>query len=273
MRTYGQFCPVAQAAEILTERWTPLVIRELLAGSRRFNDIQRGVPLMSSALLAKRLRTLEHTGLIERRSLPSGVHEYALTQAGEELRTWVELMGVWGQRWARRRVTPGDADPALLMWDVRRNINIERLPEQRIVVRFSFRGAPKAKRSWWLVLERPEPDLCLTDPGFGVDLTVHADAVTMAEVWVGDLDLVGAIRCRQIFLEGPSHLRRAFPSWLRLSPLTKIPRPWKGSGSAVRLAVAGSRGGRSKEESAQEALEENGDETLTPATSEHFHSA
>jgi hypothetical protein len=138
------------------------------------------------------------------------------------------------------------------MWDVRRNINIERLPQRRIVVRFSFRGAPKGKRSWWLVLDRPEPDLCLTDPGFGVDLTVHADAVTMAEVWVGDLDLVGAIRCRRIFLEGPSHLRRAFPSWLRLSPLTKVSRPLKRSGPPARRTVAGSLVDRSNEETDHE---------------------
>ncbi len=224
MRTYGQFCPVAQAAELLTERWTPVVIRELLAGSRRFNDIQRGVPLMSSALLSKRLKTLERFGVIERRPRPGGGHEYHLTAAGEELGPWVELMGVWGQRWVRRRVTPEEADPALLMWDVRRSINIDRLPDRRIVVRFGFRDVPKGKSSWWLVLDGPEPDLCLSDPGFGVDLAVRTDAVTMAEVWVGDLDLAGAIRSRRIVLEGPSHLRRAFPDWLILSPLTRVER-------------------------------------------------
>ncbi len=225
MRTYGQFCPVAQAAELLTERWTPLVIRELLAGSHRFNDIQRGVPLMSSALLSERLKTLERFGVVERQARLGGPgHEYCLTAAGEELRPWVELMGVWGQRWVRREVTAEDADPALLMWDVRRNIDLERLPERRVVVYFSFRGVPKGKRSWWLILDRPEPDLCLSNPGFGVDLTVRTGAVTLAEVWVGDLDLAGAIRSRRIILEGPSHLRRAFPDWLRLSPLTEIKR-------------------------------------------------
>lgn len=222
MRGYGQFCPVAQAAEVIAERWTPLVIRELLLGSQRFNDIQRGVPLMSPALLTKRLKTLEMCGIIERRSRAGGGHEYHLTQAGEELRPWVELMGVWGQRWVRRPVTPEEADPALLMWDVRRSINVERLPDERVVVRFDFRGAPKGKRSWWLVLERPEPDLCLSDPGFGVALTVRTDAVTLASVWVGDLDLKGAIRSRLIILEGPSHLRRAFPGWLSLSPVTEV---------------------------------------------------
>jgi DNA-binding HxlR family transcriptional regulator len=239
MRGYGQVCPVAQAAELLTERWTPLVIRELLAGSRRFNDIQRGVPLMSSALLSERLKTLERFGVVERRPIVGGRgHEYGLTTAGEELRPWVELMGVWGQRWVRREVTPEEADPALLMWDMRRNINVDRLPDRRIVVRFSFRGAPKRKRSWWLILARPEPDLCLTDPGFGVDLTVRTDAVTMAEVWVGDLDLAGAIRSRRIVLEGSSHLMRAFPGWLRLSPLTEVARMSERSGTLPQPAVA-----------------------------------
>ena len=222
MPTYGQFCPVAMASEVLTERWTPLVIRELLSGSRRFNDIQRGVPLMSPALLTKRLKTLELCGIIERRPLAGGGHEYHLTQAGEELRPWVELMGVWGQRWVRRPVTPEEADPALLMWDMRRSINADRLPDKRVVVRFSFRDAPKSKRFWWLLLDGSETDLCLSDPGFGVDLVVRTDVVTMASVWVGDLDLAGAIRSRLIVLEGLSRLRQAFPSWLSLSPRTEI---------------------------------------------------
>jgi DNA-binding HxlR family transcriptional regulator len=197
VRGYGQFCPVAQAAEVITERWTPLVIRELLSGSRRFNDIHRGVPLMSSALLSERLKTLERCGVVERRLIRGArAHEYRLTQAGEELRPWVELMGVWGRRWAPREVTPQEADPALLMWDIRRNINVERLPNRRVVTYFHYQDAPKGKRSWWLVLDPPEPDLCLTDPGFDVDLTVRTDAVTMTEVWVGDLDLAGAIRSK-----------------------------------------------------------------------------
>jgi hypothetical protein len=181
---------------------------------------------MSSALLSERLKTLERCGVIERRPIQGGRgHEYHLTQAGEELRPWVELIGMWGQQWARREVTPEEADPALLMWDMRRNINVEPLPDRRVVVRFDYRDAPKGKRSWWLVLARPEPDLCLHDLGYGVDLRVHTDAVTMAQVWVGDLDLGGALRSRRIVLEGPSHLRRAFPDWLILSPLTKVERP------------------------------------------------
>lgn len=222
MKRYGQFCPVAQAAELLAERWTPLVIRELLSGSRRFNDIHRGVPLMSSALLSKRLKTLERFGVVERQPMPDGGHEYILTAAGEELRALTELMGVWGQRWVRRPVTTEDADPALLMWDLRRSINTWLLPARRVVVYFCFRDVTKGKRSWWLVLEGADPDLCLSDPGFGVDLTVSTDIITLAEVWVGDLALADAIRSRRIEIEGQSELRRAFPGWLKLSPLTKV---------------------------------------------------
>lgn len=216
---YGQFCPLAQAAEILTERWTPLVVRELVWGKRRFNEIHRGVPLMSSALLAKRLKTLEHTGVVERRRLPEGGHEYHLTEAGEDLQPLVETMAAWGQRWVRWRVAPEEIEPGLLMWEVKRNVVIERLPEERIVVYFTFRNAPRGQSSFWLVLIRPEPDLCLTDPGFGVDLTVRTDAATMARVWLGDFDLAGAFKSRRLVVEGPSHLRRAFPDWLKLNPL------------------------------------------------------
>ena len=225
MKSYGQFCPLAQAAEVLTERWTPLVIRELVWGKHRFNEIHRGVPLMSSALLAKRLKTLEQTGVIERRSVPGGGHEYHLSAAGEELEPLVELMAGWGQRWVRWRIEPEEIDPGLLMWEVKRNIEVDRLPEERVVVYFSFRDAPRGQSSFWLVLVRPEPDLCLTDPGFGVDLTVSTDAHTMARVWLGDFDLAGAFRSGRLVVEGPSHLRRAFPEWLKLNPLAGIEQP------------------------------------------------
>ena len=124
MASYGQFCPIAQAAEILTERWTPIVLRELLSGSRRFNEIQNGAPTMSSSLLSKRLRTLEATGVIEHRD-----GEYRLTRAGEELRPMIEQMAVWGERWVRREVSREDADAALLMWAIRRSIRTEETPD------------------------------------------------------------------------------------------------------------------------------------------------
>jgi DNA-binding HxlR family transcriptional regulator len=189
MKGYGQFCPVAVAAEVSAERWTPLILRELLAGAQRFNHIRHGVPLISRTLLAQRPRELEDAGVLQSRPLPSGRgREYGLTPAGEELRRVVDGLGAWGQRWATGRFDPRYLDVGLLMWNVRRGIDVERLPDRRIVLRFDFRALPahdKGMRTWWLILERPDVDLCLKDAGFEVDVVVSAEAATMARIWMG----------------------------------------------------------------------------------------
>src|SRR5437762_11850423 len=192
MPGYGQFCPIAQAAEVLTERWTPLVIRELaLTGSRRFNDIQRGVPLMSSSLLSKRLRQLERAGIVERRPRPDGKgSEYHLTPAGEELGPVFMQIGIWSERWLRRPIFEETPDTGLLMWWVRTTVRTEALPTGRTVIHFRFSGPSEKLRAFWLVF--PEADLCLSDPGFGVDITVHTDAKTLTAEWMGDIDLEAA---------------------------------------------------------------------------------
>jgi DNA-binding HxlR family transcriptional regulator len=217
MAGYGQFCPIAQAAEVLTERWTPLVLRELLYGSRRFSEIRRGVPLMSSSLLTKRLRTLESARVLERRD-----GEYRLTAAGEELRPLVEQMALWGERWVRRTVSREDTDAALLMWSIRRSVVAEEMPGGRTTVHFRFAATPRRKRCWWLVLDRPAVDLCLTDPGYGVDLTVSSDPVALTEVYLGDRRLADALRSRDVVVDGSQHLARAFPRWFGLSPLAGV---------------------------------------------------
>jgi DNA-binding HxlR family transcriptional regulator len=219
MKGYGQFCPIAQAAEVLTERWTPLVIRELaLTGSCRFNDIQRGVPLMSSSLLSKRLRELERAGLVERRPRPDGKgHEYHLTPAGRELGPVFAQIGIWSERWLRRPIFEETPDTGLLMWWVRTTVKTDALPTDRTVVHFHFRGAPEKLRNFWLVL--PEADLCLTDPGFGVDITVQTDPKTLTAVWMGDLGLAQALDGAGIELDGRKHLVRSFPKWFGLHPL------------------------------------------------------
>jgi len=219
MPGYGQFCPIAQAAEVLTERWTPLVIRELaLTGSRRFNDIQRGVPLMSSSLLSKRLRQLERAGIIERRQrLDARGSEYHLTPAGEELGPVIAQMGVWSERWLRRPVFEETPDTGLLMWWVRGTVNVGELPPGRTVIHFRFSGAPVKLRYFWLVF--PEADLCLSDPGFGVDLTVRSDATTLTAVFMGDVAIATALSQRTLELEGPRQLVRSFPDWFGLHPL------------------------------------------------------
>lgn len=225
MRSYGQYCPIAQAAEVLTERWTPLVLRELLAGSHRFTDLNRGVPRMSSALLSKRLETLEGAGVVRRRPKANGNgHTYHLTEAGRELRAWVELMGVWGERWVRRDITPEDAEPSLIMWDLRRHVDPGAFPDRRVVIYFFFRPAPDGHRSWWLVVDAPEVDLCLTDPGYPVDLTVRTDPVTAARLRVGDTTLPAVLRSGSLKLEGPPSLTRQFPDWFTPGPFAQIER-------------------------------------------------
>jgi DNA-binding HxlR family transcriptional regulator len=234
MKGYGQFCPVAKAAEIVAERWTPLVLRELLCGSRRFSDLHRGVPLMSPTLLAGRLEQLEDAGIVRSVARPRGRgREYHLTAAGEELRPLIDRFGEWGQRWARVQVDRGDLDAGLLMWDIHRRVNLESLPPERVVARFDFHGVPatmRGPRTWWLVLERREVDLCLKDPGFPVNVVVSADLRALTRVWMGDVRLAETVRAGLIRLEGPPSLVRAFPTWLALSSFAGVAR--------VRAAVA-----------------------------------
>jgi DNA-binding HxlR family transcriptional regulator len=236
MAGYGQFCPVAKAAEIFAERWTPLVLRELLAGSHRFSDLQRGVPLMSRTLLARRLRELEDTGVIQRLPKSSGRGaEYYLTAAGQELQQVIEGLGEWGQRWVRQEVeSPGDLDPSLLMWDIHRRLNVNRLPSGRVVIQFDFRGVPQSFRSqkmFWLILKRPEVDVCLKDPGFGVDLFVSADLSALTKAWLGDIRLTEAMRSGLVTVEGPRKLVEAFPGWLALSGFAGVERPRRAAAS------------------------------------------
>ncbi len=215
---YGQFCPISQAAEVLTERWTLLVLREMLSGSTRFNEIQQGVPLMSSSLLSKRLRELERAGLLTRhRAEGERGHTYRLTPAGEALGPLVLELGTWSRDWLQREVADEEADPALLMWDMRRNLRLDRLPQERLVTFFRFPDAAAGKRAWWLVAEPSGADVCLTDPGFGVDLQVDAKARAIAEVWIGKLELGAAMRSRRLRVRGPEHLVRSLPDWLGLS--------------------------------------------------------
>lgn len=216
MKTYGQFCPVAQALEILAERWTLLVVRELLCGSSRFSDLQRGVPLMSRTLLSQRLKTLQDAGLVERSETPSGP-KYRLTVGGEALRPIVESIGFWGKRYAHRNLPDEHLDPDLLMWDLQRRLDVERLPKDRVTVLFRLADPSKGEHRYWLNVDREEVDLCLTNPGFDVQLTVNSDVRTFTEIWRGDRPLEKAVREKRVVLDGPPRLKREFPGWLRLS--------------------------------------------------------
>lgn len=225
---FGQICPVAVACEVFAERWTPLILREMLAGSQHFNEIHRGVPLISRALLVSRLRRLEARGVIVREPVPGGRgHRYRLTEAGREFHSVIEGLGTWGQRWTAR-VERDNLDPGFLMWNVRRHIALDRLPPRRMVVRFKYGGVPvryRGPRRFWLLLERTQVDLCVEDPGFEVDLYVDADLTAMARWWLGDTTFEDALRSRKIQLTGSRQLARAFPSWFMLSRFAAVPRP------------------------------------------------
>jgi DNA-binding HxlR family transcriptional regulator len=221
VRGYGQFCPVARGAEIFAERWTPLILRELLQGSRRFSHLHRGLPRISRALLAQRLRELERVGVVHASKAPNGRgREYRLTPAGEELRPVIEALGTWGYRWAAKDLREDDFDPDLLMWFLRRRIQVDNLPEgRRVVISFRFRGLPK--HCYWLVLSRPEADLCLFDPEFGVDLEVTADLRTLVQVYLGHVPLVEAVRSGTVEVSGPVEDRRSLHRWVGISPFAE----------------------------------------------------
>jgi len=224
---YGQFCPVAVASEIFAGRWTPLLLRELLAGAEHFNEIHRGLPLISRALLARRLRELEIAGVItiEPREKGRG-SRYRPTPAGEAFRPVIAALAAWGQCWTNR-VDRRNLDPGLLVWNMRRRVALDRLPERRVVVRLRFRGvAPgyRGPRTFWLVLDRSGVDLCVADPGFEVDLYVESELAALASAWLGDVSLESRLRAKEVELTGPRELVRAFPSWWLLSPFAVLSR-------------------------------------------------
>ncbi|MEX0697755.1 MAG: helix-turn-helix domain-containing protein [Dongiaceae bacterium] len=218
---YGQYCPLAQASQVLCERWTLLVVRELIAGSTRFNELRRGVPLMSPTLLSRRLKQLETAGVIRRRRTNKDI-SYELTRAGEELRPVVELLGAWGHRWVRTRLGSEDLDAGLLMWDMRRSVNPARFPERRVVVQFNYVDAPRGARDWWLVSKSREIDLCLSDPGYELDLLIRSSLAAMTAVWTCQVPFRDAERRGDIEVTGDPGLARKLPDWLRASPLSRL---------------------------------------------------
>lgn len=220
---YGQFCPVSMAAEVLCTRWTPLLIREFIAGSTRFNDLRRGVPRMSPALLSKRLRELEQAGIVERfEGRETGAQEYRLTPAGYDLRPIVEGLGHWGQRWIETQLSLKNLDPSLLMWDMRRNLNTTPLPPRRSTIYFLYPELSPARKNWWLVVEPAQPtDLCSTDPGFEVDLYVEFDLRTMTAIWMGFTTVADELRAERLSLTGEPLLRQSMQRWLGLSVFAK----------------------------------------------------
>ena len=208
-----QFCTVARGAEVLGELWTPLVVRELLCGSRRFNEIHRGVPRMSATLLTQRLRKLEAIGVVERRKAGSA-WEYHLTQAGEELRPIVVGIGHWGARWIGSRLRKEQLDAGFLMWDIRRFARLDEFPDDRTIVHFRFRDAPAPERLWWLVVQDHSADLCRDDPGHDPTVIVDSTVRALTEVWTGDSDAADEIRAGTLTVQGAGPQGRQLWRWL-----------------------------------------------------------
>ncbi len=226
-RSYNQFCPVAMAAEVLCSRWTVVLLRELLAGSTRFNDLRRGLPRMSPALLSQRLKELEEAGVVARTPVPGepSIHEYGLTEAGRELQPLVESFGKWGQRWIPSKLSLELLDAQLLMWDMRRGLNFDPPPPRRLVIQFQFPDAPKRDRGWWLIVEPGQPvDLCSVDPGHDVDLYVTSPLRTMTAIWMGIESVRRARADERLMLTGDRDLIETMERWLGLSPFAPVER-------------------------------------------------
>jgi DNA-binding HxlR family transcriptional regulator len=208
---YEQVCPVSLASEILAERWTPLILREIvLFGRHHFSEIQHGVGRISQSLLSARLKALEAAGILERRSNPMGRGwEYHPTTAGRELEPVLNELGIWAQHWIELRQE--DCDSAYLMQTVHSLLLPDRLPSRAVTVRFEFLRDPK---TYWLVIDGPQPELCYFDPGRETDLVVRLDEHAFGNVILGRARLADAIQDGFVRLDGPPDLVRAFPTWL-----------------------------------------------------------
>jgi DNA-binding HxlR family transcriptional regulator len=210
MRPYAQYCPVVRAVEMLGDRWTLLIVRDMLVGASRFNELSRGLPGLSRALLSRRLRQLQHDGLVERTG-----DGYTLTRAGEELRPLVFGLADWGARNAFGPPRPEELDPELLMWWMHGRIDTDDI-DKRAVIQVEIADR---RRTFWLVLEPGDASVCYTDPGFDIDAVLAADLPTLYRMWLGDLDLLDAVRGGVVDLTGARWIVRGLPAWLRLSPV------------------------------------------------------
>jgi len=221
-RGYGQLCPVARAAELLAERWTPIIVRELLYGSRHFNELRRGIPLISPSMLSQRLRTLVDAGVIERCRIAGAsgrsAWEYRLLPAGRDLGPLIEQFGLWGQRWATSGMRREDLDASSLMWAAHRCLRVDALRRAHAVLAFELLDAPANKRRWWIMVRDEQVELCVRNLGYAVDLTVSTRVRALADLLLGRLSPVAATRSGAIRLEGTAALARTFADWCPRSP-------------------------------------------------------
>ncbi|MFC8044593.1 winged helix-turn-helix transcriptional regulator [Nocardia sp. NPDC057353] len=221
---YGQYCPISRALELLGERWSLLILRDLLLGSTRFNDLARGLPGLSRSLLAKRLRQFERAGLVEK----AGVR-YLLTEAGTDLEPVLFGLGEWGAKHTFGAPNPDELDADLLVWWMHTRLDTAALPGFRHV--FAVRFTDDVRR-FWIVVDRGAPSVCTTDPGFEVDVTITADVAGLYQVWLGRMPVGHAVRTGRVAFAGPSSVTRRMPQVLRLSPVapySAVPLPVEAS--------------------------------------------
>jgi len=211
MSEYHQYCPIAKAVEVVGERWSLLIVREMLVGARRFNEIARGLPGISRTLLSSRLRQMERAGLIERRN--SG---YALSPAGEDLAPLVFGLGAWAQTWILGDPEPEELDPTLLIWWGHSRLHTDLLPKERTVLEFRF---VDHENRYWLLVEPSGTSICEYDPGFGIEAVITTDLFTLHRVWNGREEFRAALRADRIHLEGDRATVRQLPEVLSITTL------------------------------------------------------
>jgi len=215
VRTYAQYCPIVRAVEVLGERWTLLIVREMLNGAGRFNELSRGLPGLSRALLSRRLRQLVAAGLVRRTD-----DGYELTEAGEDLRPLVFGLAEWGARHAFGDPRPEELDPEVLMWWLHGRIDTSEVDRRAVIqIEVADRG-----RRFWLVVEPGDVSVCYADPGFEVDALLRSDLATLYRMWEGEIELLDAVKAGSIELTGPRWITRGFPRWLQLRPVAPYVR-------------------------------------------------
>jgi DNA-binding HxlR family transcriptional regulator len=218
VRTYGQYCPIARTSELIAERWTPIIVRNLLHGCRTFSEIRQGAPGISPALLTQRLETLERHGIVESEALPSRRGRvYRLTEKGRDLKSVCDAMGQWGARWLE--IEPHHLDPAYVLWATTKLVDVARIPDRTVVVRFDMRDRPGEQ--YWLIVRRPHPELCTRGVGYVEDLVVHTDSACLVDVHLTRTSYGEAVRSGRLVLDGPPALARELLSWVRTSPFAQ----------------------------------------------------
>ena len=231
---YGQFCPVAKAAELLGERWMLLILRELLLGSHRYSDFQRGLSRISPSLLAKRLKQLEQAGIVVRKSRSGGKgSDYYLTPVGKELEPLIGQLATWGMRWARGQLRDDELDVEFLMWDIQRRLVLDQLPDGDTIICFIFDDLERYS-SWWLVVRDGKVDLCTENPGLDVNLYISSTMRDLVEVWEGDVPIRTALRKQRLRTQGDRQVAKTLPHWLGINPYAEVPR---GDPKMTRIAA------------------------------------